>query len=110
MKLFNYLASTRWFGHLLFLTGLRQDVFLQNEMSCDALFIDEKSYSQCGICRDVCPLGLDLPEDIKKTDNGCIHCLYCYSTCPKQAIHFKGELGFFKEQLKQYDNLIRNLY
>ena len=110
MKLFNYLASTRWFGHLLFLTGLRQDVFLQNEMSCNGLFLEEEQCNQCGICHDVCPLGLDLPEDIKKTDNGCIHCLYCYSICPEQAIHFKGELGFFKEQLRQYDNLIRNLY
>jgi uncharacterized protein (DUF362 family)/ferredoxin len=108
-KFFTYLASTRWFGHLLFLTGLRQDVFLQQEMKCEDLSLDESLCNQCGFCKDICPLGFDLPAYLKKTDDKCIHCLYCYSVCPTSAVRFKGEFGFFKEQLKQYDHLIRNL-
>lgn len=109
-RLFTYLASTDWFGQLLFLTGLRQDVFLQDEMSCNGLYLDEKACDQCNICRNVCPLGLDLPQYLRNRDDGCIHCLYCYSVCPAQAIRFNGELGFFSEQSRQYDNIIRMLY
>jgi len=97
-RLFNYLASTDWFGHLLFLTGLRQDVFLQDEMSCQDLSLDDKACNHCGICFDVCPLGLSLPQDLEAMDNKCIQWLYCYSTCPSQAIRFSGELGFLSEQ------------
>ena len=109
-RLFTYLASTDWFGHLLFLTGLRQDVFLQDEMLLNGLYLDKSRCDRCDMCRCVCPLGLDLPNYLEKTDERCIHCLYCYSACPKKAIEFKGELGFFSEQLRQYDNIIRRLY
>jgi uncharacterized protein (DUF362 family)/ferredoxin len=109
-KLFSYLASTDWFGNLLFLTGLRQDVFLQQEMRCDALEFDKTQCSQCKICQDLCPMGLELPGAFEKMDDTCIHCLYCFSACPENAIRFKGELGFFEEQLKQYDDTIRKLY
>jgi uncharacterized protein (DUF362 family)/ferredoxin len=107
---FTYLASTDWFGKLLFLTGLRQDVFLKDEMEFRGLSLDNKKCDSCGICSDACPLGLNLPEDLEKVDEVCIHCLYCYSTCPKHAITFNGEFGFFEEQLKQYDHMIRKLY
>ena len=108
--LFSFLASTNWFGQLLFLTGLRQDVFLQDEMSCNGLSLNEKECNQCNVCRDVCPLGLDLPEYLKNMDEKCIHCLYCYSVCSKRAIKFNGDLGFFSEQLRQYGSIIRTLY
>jgi len=106
---FTHLASTDWFGKLLFLTDLRQDVFLSQEMVCRELTLDKTLCDDCGICRDVCPLGLDLPKDLEM-DKGCIECLYCYSVCPRHAIKFQGELGFFSEQIKQYDQKIRTLY
>ncbi len=106
---FSYLASTDWFGKLLFLTDLRQDVFLSEEMTCEDLKIDRKLCNDCGVCKDVCPLELDLPNDLE-LENGCIECMYCYSVCPKHAINFQGKLGFFGEQLKQYDQVIRKLY
>ena len=109
-RFFTYFAATDWFGHLLFKTGLRQDVFLQEEMSCSGLSLDEAKCDQCGVCRDVCPLGRGLPRDLKNPDDRCIKCLYCYSVCPKEAIGFDGEFGFFKEQIRQYDSLIRELY
>jgi uncharacterized protein (DUF362 family)/ferredoxin len=109
-RLFSYLASTDWFGNLLFLTGLRQDVFLQEEMRCDGLHFDKSACTDCGICRDQCPLGRELPEAFEETDGQCIHCLYCFSLCPEKAVRYDGELGFFQEQLKQYDETIRKLY
>jgi len=110
MRFFSYLASTSWFGKLLFLTGLRQDVFLNEEMNCEGLHYDKAACRQCGICRDVCPLDSELPEHLDELYEKCIHCLYCYSACPQQAIQFKGKLGFFSEQLKQYNDIIRKLY
>lgn len=107
---FTYLASTDWFGNLLFLTGLRQDVFLRKEMCLKRLSLDEKLCDSCGICRDVCPMGLDFSKKSDSFDSRCIQCLYCYSVCPQLAINFDGDLGFFQEQLDQYDRLIRKLY
>ena len=109
-RLFSYLAATDLFGYLLFLTGLRQDVFLHDEMTCNGLYLEEKKCTKCRICKDICPLGFDLPKDLENMDEKCIQCLYCYSACPEQAIQFKGDFGFFKEQIKQYDVIIRRLY
>lgn len=109
-RFFSYLAATDWFGKLLFLTGLRQDVFLQQEMQCTALRVDKSVCTNCHICRDQCPLGRNLPDAFDETDDACIRCLYCFSLCPEAAVRFDGEFGFFEEQLKQYDDQIRKLY
>ena len=105
---FSYLASTDWFAKFLYLTDLRQDVFLTEKMTLKKLEINQASCDNCGICKDLCPLDLDLPKDLKMEE--CIQCMYCYSVCPKHAITFQGKFGFFEEQLKQYDQKIRSLY
>jgi uncharacterized protein (DUF362 family)/ferredoxin len=109
-RLFTALAATRWFGHLLFLTGLRQDVFRPDNMTCTGLAVDPAVCRRCGACRDVCPLGRDPATALASTPEDCIHCLYCFSVCPHHAIRFAGDLGFFQEQLRQYDRIIRRLY
>lgn len=106
---FTYLAATDWFGALLFKTGLRQDVFLKEEMRIDTLTLDENRCNRCGVCRDVCPLGRFSPDD-HNTLEQCLKCLYCYSTCPEQAISYTGEAGFFAEQERQYDKIIRAMF
>lgn len=106
---FTYLAATDWFGNLLFLTGLRQDVFLKDEMRIDRLALDENKCDRCGVCQDVCPMGLSFPDDFK-TPGPCLKCLYCFAACPKRAISYAGEAGFFAEQERQYDNKIRAMF
>jgi uncharacterized protein (DUF362 family)/ferredoxin len=106
---FTYLASTDWFGNLLFLTGLRQDVFLKNEMHVERMALDENRCDRCGVCREVCPVGRSFPDDFK-TLGPCLKCLYCFSACPKHAISFTGEAGFFAEQERQYDDKIRAMF
>ncbi|MBF0466524.1 MAG: DUF362 domain-containing protein [Nitrospirae bacterium] len=110
---FNYLCQTEFFGKILFATGLRQDVFIKDEMHWDGLSLNESACTKCGKCNDYCPLDIKLPESLSKagasSPPGCIQCLYCYSTCPERAIDFHGKLGFMSEQIRQYDNIIRKL-
>ena len=106
---FSYLAATDWFGSLLFLTGLRQDVFLKDELRIGSLALDENKCDRCGVCQDVCPLGRFFPDDYNATEQ-CLKCLYCYSTCPRRAISYMGEAGFFAEQERQYDDIIRAIF
>lgn len=106
---FNYLCSTKAMGKLLFLTGLRQDMVIEEELRCDSLSVNEDKCTDCGKCREYCPIGLQIPGDLQKDKNGCIYCLYCYVICPESAIEFKGKLGFMAEQLRQYDGIVRRI-
>lgn len=107
--LFSYLASTEWFGKLLFLTGLRQDVFSQDEMVFESVSLMAENCDDCGLCTRYCPLGLDLPRALAR-ERQCIECLYCFLVCPRKAVKFTGRFGFLQEQLRQYDELIRELH
>ncbi len=107
--LFTYLASTDWFGGLLFKTGLRQDVFNQEELRCEGLALDETACDGCGVCAGACPMGRELPRALGDQDGQCLRCLYCYALCPRRAIVFKGGKGFYAEQERQYDQLIRGM-
>ena len=107
---FNYLCSTKFFGYLLFLSGLRQDNFITEDMVFNGLGLN-KSLCQdgCTKCNSYCPIRIKLPEEIENQDNGCIGCLYCFLVCPSKAIEFKGKLGFVSEQLRQYDEITRKI-
>lgn len=106
---FNYVCSTGIGGKLLYMTGLRQDVFCEDEMECEGLSVDRHVCSDCGKCADYCPLGISLPDDLERAYEHCIRCLYCYLVCPEKAIVFKGRLGFMNEQLRQYDTIVRRI-
>lgn len=106
-RFFNYICSTKIAGKILYKTGLRQDVFIDEEMHCEGLSIDWERCTRCGKCDDYCPVEIRLPDDLSKEGNGCIYCLYCYMICPENAIIFKGNLGFVNEQLRQYDEIVR---
>lgn len=107
--MFNYLFSTKIGGKILYITGLRQDVFIEEEMECESLSLNAKQCSHCGKCADYCPIGLELPDALIGGNVKCIHCLYCFCICPEHAIEFNGKLGFMEEQLRQYDEIIRKI-
>lgn len=106
---FTYLAATDWFGHILFVTGLRQDVFCKEETRYEGLSLDSEKCKACGLCTMFCPLGLD-PRQVfeHKTQDECLDCLYCYLVCPESAYRFHGTLGFLQEQIRQYDKRVRS--
>lgn len=108
-KLFNYLCSTKMGGRILFKAGLRQDVFIGDEMKFKRISINKERCSGCNKCDDYCPIEIKLPDHLEKDGDRCIECLYCFMICPEKAIDFEGELGFVNEQLRQYDSIIRKL-
>jgi uncharacterized protein (DUF362 family)/ferredoxin len=107
-RLFTWLAETRGFGYLLFLSGLRQDNFIREEMRLDRLTVHpERCEPGCTKCSDYCPMGLNPAVSIPDVNSKCIGCLYCFLVCPGKAITFEGKLGFMAEQLRQYDEMTR---
>ena len=109
-KFFNFLCNTEIIGKILFMTDLRQDVFINEEMVLERIVFSSDRCSHCGRCQTYCPVEIELPLSIEKANmENCISCLYCFCVCPEKAIGVEGELGFLKEQLKQYDEIIRNI-
>lgn len=108
---FDKLCSTQIVGKLLFATGLRQDVFIQDEMSVEALRADTSKCGDCPKkCADYCPTLLDLPADLKgPIHEKCVSCMYCHLVCPNGAISFTGKAGFLDEQLRQYGDITRKM-
>ena len=49
---------------------------------------DHDKCIQCGKCRRVCPMDVDMLDDSRKRENGteCILCLECVKNCPKKAL------------------------
>lgn len=109
-KMFNYLCSTQIIGKILFMTGLRQDNFIKDEMTFEGLSFNKKLCKDgCSKCADYCPIGLKLPDQIAEKNKNCIECLYCFLVCPSYAIEFKGKPGFMAEQMRQYDEITRKV-
>ena len=109
-KFFNYLCNTEIIGKLLFLTDLRQDVFINEDMVLRSIALSKDRCTSCGRCQQYCPVEIDLPVSIEKGEmDECISCLYCFCVCPERAILVEGELGFLDEQIKQYDEIIRSI-
>lgn len=100
-------CSTDFVGKIFFLLGIRQDLFLKEEMEPERIIWDESHCQKCYKCAGYCPLELDLPQLFNDTKLYCLYCLYCISACPTKALIFEGKLGFFQEQIRQYDSLIR---
>jgi len=108
-RFFNWLCATKLFGYMLFLSGLRQDNFIEKDMTFEGLDFEKKLCQDgCTKCVDYCPTGIDARELTSKT-NGCIECLYCYLVCPTEAITFRGEPGFFADQIGQYGEITKEV-
>lgn len=108
--LFNFLCSTKFVETILYRTGLRQDNYISEDTVFKGFSLDKSLCKEgCTRCKDYCPIGLKLPEQIEDMNNGCIECLYCFQVCPAKAIGFNGLLGFVAEQLRQYDEITRKV-
>lgn len=93
-------------NRLLFLLGVAQEIMIKNNMGRITVSLDKSKCMQCRACVDYCPMDKVTPEE---NPEKCISCLYCFSICPHRAKILRGDIGFFQEQMKQYDALIRNL-
>jgi len=93
----------------LLILGLRQDVFSEEDGNIEDIYVNKEICDGCvKICRDYCPMNLDLPNEVG-SKMSCVKCLYCFSACPKNAIRVRGDLGFFSEQIKKYGKNIREM-
>ena len=98
---------------LLFRTGISQDyiIYDDGDFSVPRVSVG-RCVEGCSVCADLCPLGKDLPGAFKTAEDmkDCIKCLYCFAVCPNQAIGVDGDLGFFNQQIRQYDTQIREMF
>lgn len=49
---------------------------------------DHEKCNDCGACRKVCPMNVDMTDNSRKRENGteCILCMECTRVCPKKAL------------------------
>lgn len=49
---------------------------------------DKTKCVNCGKCKKVCPMDVDVTDNSRKRKNGteCIHCMECVKACPKDAL------------------------
>ena len=52
--------------------------------------VNKNQCVDCGKCKKVCPMNVDITDSSRKRINGteCIVCMKCVSECPKKAIKF----------------------
>ncbi len=107
-KIFNWAFVRK----ILFALKISQDYIVFKELEISLPYLQNGMCGdQCHACGDICPLDFKLPQDFgSERIKSCIKCLYCYSICPEKNIQVNGDLGFFKQQLKEYDTQIRNLF
>lgn len=50
---------------------------------------DTKTYIQCGKCKKVCPMDVDVMDPKRERKNGteCILCFACVKNCPAKSLH-----------------------
>jgi len=72
-----------------------------NKISFLKLYNNEKC-NNCLICRRVCPMGIDMPENINSID--CIRCKRCVDACPQRSL----SLSWLKPQTTNTKKFQRN--
>lgn len=105
----NSIFNSKLAGRILNFSGLRQDVFVMEDDKTLGINLLNEKCDNCGVCSEYCPMALNLPEDMGNVERRCIFCLYCYFVCPQKAIAFDGDLGFLEAQIKQYDEVVREM-
>lgn len=102
------LCASNFVKDMFYKLGISQERIQPGE----AALTFEYSATDCGACAkcaEYCPLDIDLRTVQDGGGERCIGCLYCYSVCPKKAFHLHGDSGFYSDQIKLYDELIRSI-
>jgi uncharacterized protein (DUF362 family)/ferredoxin len=102
------ICSTNFIKNIFYVTGISQERIRVEEADL-SFTINRNLCNQCNKCVEYCPVGLSLEDIANGGRERCIGCLYCYSVCPTTAITLKGELGFYAEHIRLYDNTIRQI-
>jgi len=58
-----------------------------NKISMFSVEVDKDKCIHCNVCKDVCPMGINVPE--MNRDPECILCGKCVNKCPQNIIKFK---------------------
>jgi uncharacterized protein (DUF362 family)/ferredoxin len=93
---------------VMFLVGLTQEVIISQERNVKLKFHKENC-TACGKCSYYCPQLLELPESLEQKNSDCINCLYCYAVCPADAIEAEGQFGYYREQIRRYGKIIKEI-
>jgi uncharacterized protein (DUF362 family)/ferredoxin len=104
----DYIFSSKIISKILYSLRFVQDMYYDDEeMEIHKISINKEKCNGCKECAKYCPMSIDLPDHFESEE--CIKCLYCYCVCPKEAISLEGKLGFFENQIKRYDRIIREM-
>ena len=59
-----------------------------NPISIFRYRLDTDKCINCGKCKKVCPMNVDITDNSRKRKNGteCILCMECVRTCPRKAL------------------------
>lgn len=102
------ICSSSFVKDLFYKVGISQER-IQSEEALLRFTCDNSKCGSCTKCEEYCPLDLNVGTIRSGGGDRCIGCLYCYSICPKGAFSLKGQPGFFSEQIRLYDDIIRRI-
>lgn len=107
------ICSMKLVKKLIYLTGIGHEYVNKAERSDTFIQVDDQKCHNgetCSgekTCLAYCPRGIDRLDCIG--DDECIQCMYCFSVCPERAIEVEGDLGYFADHIKNYDEIIRKI-
>ena len=97
-------------AELAYKARIIQDVY---SLEDDTLRLVSRNAEACGTCRrceDFCPTELPLERiGVSLDAPDCIQCLYCWWSCPRDALKLEGERGFMSRQIERYKDAIERM-
>jgi uncharacterized protein (DUF362 family)/ferredoxin len=97
-------------ARLAYKLRITQDVYDGRDDSLRLESRDAARCEGCEKCQHFCPTGLALEAIGRDTEPpDCIHCLYCWLVCPRDALRLRGEAHHLERQLTRYGDVIRGL-